>query len=76
MKQSINMQRFNLERSLPIIINQEIPILETSPVYMFFLGRKTAATKYLSEKLSVVGKEELLNYIEYCNETIKKYLAL
>lgn len=76
MSELSNMQRFNLQRSLPTISNQEIPILETSPVYMFFLGRKVAATKYLSEKLSVVGEEELLNYIEYCNEIIKKYLAL
>ena len=76
MRESINMQRIYLERSLHNITQQEIPVLSTNPAYMLFVQRKIAATKYLNERLSEVGKEELLRYIEHCNELIKKVLAL
>jgi hypothetical protein len=65
-----------LERSLHNISQQEVPVLTTNPCYIFFLQRKMAAAKYLNEPVSEVGKEELLHYIEHCNEQIKKYLAL
>ena len=76
MSESINMQRMHLERSLPVISQQEIPVVPTNPAYMLFVQRKIAASKYLNEILSEVGKEELLHYIEHCNEQIKKCLAL
>lgn len=76
MKESINMQRMHLERSLPVISQQEVPVVSTNPAYMLFIQRKIAANKYLNELLSEVGKEELLHYIEHCNEQIKKCLAL
>ena len=76
MSESINMQRKYLERSLHNIAQQEIPVLSTNPSFMFFVQRKVAATKYLNERLSEIGQEELLHYIEYCNEQIKKVLAL
>lgn len=76
MSESINMQRMYLERSLPVIAQQEVPVVSTNPVYMIFIQRKIAASKYLNELLSEVGKEELLHYIEHCNDQIKKVLAL
>jgi hypothetical protein len=76
MSESINMQRMYLERSLHNITQQEVPVLSTNPAYMLFVQRKIAASKYLNEMLSEVGKEELLHYIEHCNEQIKKVLAL
>jgi hypothetical protein len=76
MSESVNMQRIYLERSLFNITQQEVPVLSTNPTYMFFLQRKVAAIKYLNERLSEVGQEELLHYIEHCNEQIKKVLAL
>lgn len=76
MSESLNMQRKYLERSLPIIAQQEVPVVPTNPAYMLFIQRKIAASKYLNELLSEVGKEELLHYIEHCNEQIKKCLAL
>ena len=76
MSESVNMQRISLERSLHTITQQEVPVLSTNPAYMFFVQRKVAATKYLNERLSEVGQEELLHYIEHCNEQIKKVLAL
>jgi hypothetical protein len=76
MSESQNVHKIKLLQSLPTISNQEIPVLETSPVHMLFLGRKVAATKYFSEKLSEIGQEELLHYIENCNEQIKRYLGL
>lgn len=76
MSESINMQRMYLERSLPVIAQQEVPVVSTNPVYMLFVQRKIAANKYLNELLSEVGKEELLHYIEHCNDQIKKVLAL
>ena len=76
MSESVNMQRIYLERSLFNITQQEVPVLPTNPAYMLFLQRKVAAIKYLNETLSEVGQEELLHYIEYCNEQIKKVLAL
>jgi hypothetical protein len=66
----------HLERSLHNISQQEVPVLTTNPCYIFFLQRKMATAKYLNEPVSEVGKEELLHYIEHCNEQIKKYLAL
>jgi hypothetical protein len=65
-----------LERSLHNITQQEVPVLSTNPAHMLFVKRKAAASKYLNERLSEVGQEELLHYIEHCNEQIKKYLAL
>ena len=76
MSESINMQRIYLERSLFNITQQEIPVLSTNPAYILFVQRKIAASKYLNERLSEVGQEELLHYIEHCNEQIKKVLAL
>ena len=76
MSESINMQRIYLERSLHSITQQEVPVLPTNPAYMLFVQRKAAATKYLNERLSEVGQEELLHYIEHCNELIKKVLGL
>lgn len=76
MSESLNMQRMYLERSLPSIAQQQIPVQEGTPVYMFFYQRREAAIRYLTLELSEIGKEELLNYIEYCNEQIKKVLAL
>jgi len=76
MSESVNMQRMYLERSLHNISQQEVPVLTTNPCYMLFSQRKIAATKYLNELISEVGKEELLHYIEHCNEQIKKYLVL
>jgi hypothetical protein len=76
MSESVNMQRMYLERSLHTITQQEVPVLPTNPSYMLFVQRKVAAIKYLNERLSEVGQEELLHYIEHCNEQIKKYLAL
>ena len=76
MSESINMQRMHLERSLPTIAQQQIPVQESTPVYMFFYQRREAAIRYLTLELSEIGKEELINYIEYCNEQIKKVLAL
>lgn len=76
MNESANIQRIYLERSLHSITQQEVPVLSTNPAYMFFVQRKVAAIKYLNERLSEVGQEELLHYIEHCNEQIKKYLAL
>lgn len=76
MSESINMQRMYLERSLPTIAQQQIPVQEGTPVYMFFYQRREAAIRYLTLELSEIGKEELLNYIEYCNEQIKKVLVL
>ena len=76
MSESINMQRIYLERSLHNITQQEVPVLSTNPAYMLFVQRKAAATKYLNERLSEVGQEELLHYIEHCNELIKKVLGL
>jgi hypothetical protein len=76
MSESVNLQRMYLERSLHNISQQEVPVLTTNPCYIFFLQRKMAAAKYLNEPVSEVGKEELLHYIEHCNEQIKKYLAL
>lgn len=72
MNESVNMRRMYLERSLHYITQQEIPVVYTDPAYMLFVQRKIAASKYLNEILSEVGKEELLHYIEYCNEQIKK----
>jgi hypothetical protein len=65
-----------LERSLFNITQQEVPVLSTNPAYMFFVQRKAAADNYLNERLSEVEQERLLNYVEYCNEQIKKVLAL
>ena len=76
MSESINMQRMYLERSLFNITQQEVPVLPTNPAYMFFAHSKTAADNYLNERLSEVEQEKLINYIEYCNEQIKKVLAL
>jgi hypothetical protein len=76
MSESVNMQRVYLERSIFNITQQEVPVLSTNPAYMFFVQRKVAASKYLNERLSEVGQEELLHYIEHCNEQIKKVLAL
>ena len=76
MSESINMQRMYLESSLHNIAQQEIPVLPTNPAHMLFVQRRIAASKYLNEILSEVGKEELLHYIEHCNEQIKKALAL
>ena len=76
MSESVNMQRMYLERSLHNITQQEVPVISTNPTYMLFVQRKVAAIKYLNERLSEVGQEELLHYIEHCNGQIKKYLAL
>lgn len=76
MSESLNMQRMYLERSLPTIAQQQIPVQEGTPVYMLFYQRREAAIRYLTLELSKVSQEELLNYIEYCNEQIKKVLAL
>ncbi len=76
MSESINMQRIYLERSLHNITQQEVPVTATNPTHMLFVQRKVAAIKYLNERLSEVAQEELLHYIEHCNEQIKKYLAL
>ena len=76
MSESINMPRVYLERSLHDIAYQEIPVLPTVPVYRIFVERKKVAARYLNEVLSEIVQEQLLNYIEYCNEQIKKYLAL
>ncbi len=76
MSESANMQRIYLETSISTITQQEVPVLSTNPAYMFFVQRKVAATKYLNERLSEVGQEELLHYVEYCNQQIKKVLAL
>jgi hypothetical protein len=76
MSESANMQRINLERSLFYITQQEIPVPSTNPIYMFFIQRKASAINYYDETFSRMGKEELLDYVEYCNEQIKKYLLL
>lgn len=76
MSESVNMQRLYLERSLHNITQQEIPVASTNPSYMLFKQRRVAAIKYLDERLSETGQEELLRYIEHCNEQIKKVLAL
>ena len=76
MSESINTQRILLHQSLHTITQQEVPVLSTNPAYMLFVQRKVAADKYLNEILSQVCQEELLHYIEYCNEQIKKVLAL
>lgn len=76
MSESLNMQRMYLERSLHNITQQEIPVASTNPSYMLFKQRRVAAIKYLDERLSETGQEELLRYIEHCNEQIKKVLAL
>ena len=76
MSESVNIQRIYLERSLHNITQQEVPVLPTNIAYMLFVQRKVAAIKYLNERLSEVGQEELLHYIEHCNEQIKKVLAL
>jgi hypothetical protein len=76
MNSSVNWDRVNLRQSLPTIAQQQIPVQEGTPVYMFFYQRREAATRYLTLELSEVAREEFLVYIEYCNEQIKKYLAL
>ena len=76
MSESINMQRILLHQSLHNITQQEIPVASTNPSYMLFKQRRVAAIKYLDERLSETGQEELLRYIEHCNEQIKKVLAL
>lgn len=76
MSEALNTNRMYLLRGLPIIANSEILIPTTSPAHMLFLGRKVAAAKFLRERLSEVAQEELLHYIEHCNEQIKKFLAL
>jgi hypothetical protein len=76
MSESINMQRIHLVQSLQHIAQQDIPVLSTNLSHILFVQRKTAAIEYLKGKLSEIAQEELLYYIEYCNENIKKYLAL
>ena len=76
MSESVNHSRLDFLRNLHTITQQEVPVLPTNPSYMLFVQRKVAAIKYLNERLSEVGQEEILHYIEHCNGQIKKYLAL
>lgn len=76
MSESVNIQRRELKIKIPTIAHQQIPVKEDTPVYILFYQRREAARRYLNSKYSEVAQEELLCFIEYCNEQIKKYLGL
>lgn len=76
MSESNLSDQIDLHRKLSTIAQLEVPVPITSPTHSLFVQRQIAARKYLTERFSEVGQEELLHYIEYCNESIKKYLGL
>lgn len=76
MSESINTYRFDLRRNINIIINQEIPVLPTHPVYSLFGARKEIAEKVIGAELNSQEEEMLLDAIEMYNSNIKKYLGL
>ncbi len=77
-------ERINLYMAIPMIASQDILILATSPVYVFFEKRKEAAQKYLEydreylkyDSSQVISQELMVDIIQMCNDSIKKYLGL
>lgn len=60
---------------IPGIATQDIPVLHTSPVYVFFEKRKAAAQNYL-EYESPEAQELMVDIIQMCNDSIRRYLGL
>lgn len=59
-----------LERIL-IIANLEIPVTKDSPCYNLFEQRKFMAQQFQEDKYNIY-----IEYVEHCNELIKKYLGI
>jgi len=76
MSESNLSHQIDLHRKINTIAQLEVPVPITSPAHSLFVQRQRAARKYLTERSSEVVQEELLHYIDYCNESIKKYLGL
>ncbi len=76
MSESNLSDQINLHRKISTIAQLEVPVPITSPTHSLFVQRQRAARKYLTERSSELVQQELIHYIDYCNESIKKYLGL
>jgi hypothetical protein len=74
--ENLNNNRMELHRSISHIAQQEVPVLKTSPAYSILMQRKMASIKYLTQKISEQEEEELLAFIEICNDMAKRVLYL
>ncbi len=74
--ENLNNNRMELHRSISHIAQQEVPVLKTSPAYPILMQRKMASIRYLTQEISEQGKEELLVFIETCNDMVKRVLYL
>jgi hypothetical protein len=75
MSGAVDREKIKLYMSIPGIAMQDIPVLNTSPVYVFFEKRKAAAQNYL-EYESSQAQELQADIIQMCNESIRRYLGL
>lgn len=53
------------------IANSDIPVNKSCPIYLLFEQRRIAAQRFEKE-----GGEIFIDYIEQCNDMIKKYFAI
>ena len=58
------------------IVGARIPVAEDSPVYSLFAERRKLAERLNREMLTEEDNKKLLEYFNYIEEQIKKYLCL